>query len=118
MNQYMALSATWSDEARDAFGAISGGAKPLLPEERLMVAVLEDAAATLRGEAVPVACRRFECEVRAWVVADDPEWPFSFVNVCAALRLDVGRVRAWMLSLGPTRRRKPHRIELALATRH
>ena len=41
-------------------------------------------------------------EIRDWVLADDPEWPFSFVNACAAAGVDVGRLRtelgAWLAS--------------------
>ena len=32
-------------------------------------------------------------EIRDWVFADDPEWPFSFVNACAAVGVDVARLR-------------------------
>ncbi len=32
-------------------------------------------------------------EIRDWVSADDPEWPFSFVNACAAVGIDVVRLR-------------------------
>jgi hypothetical protein len=32
-------------------------------------------------------------EIRDWVFADDPEWPFSFVNACAAVGGDVARLR-------------------------
>ena len=39
-------------------------------------------------------------EIRDWVSADDPDWPFSFVNACAAVGIDVGRLRgelgAWL----------------------
>jgi hypothetical protein len=39
-------------------------------------------------------------EIRDWVSADDPEWPFSFVNACAAVGVDVARLRrelgAWL----------------------
>ena len=39
-------------------------------------------------------------EIRDWVYADDPEWPFSFVNICAALEMEPGFVRdglaAWL----------------------
>ena len=34
------------------------------------------------------------------IFADDPEWPFSFVNACAAVGIDVARLRgelgAWL----------------------
>ena len=33
-------------------------------------------------------------EIRDWVFADDPEWPFSFVNACAAAGIEAGRLRA------------------------
>ena len=32
-------------------------------------------------------------EIRDWVLADDPEWPFSFVNACAAVGVDAGHLR-------------------------
>jgi hypothetical protein len=39
-------------------------------------------------------------EIRDWIFADDPEWPFSFVNACAAVGIDVARLRgelgAWL----------------------
>jgi hypothetical protein len=68
------------------------------PERRLMYAVLGDALGTL------IACqalttrraRRLWQETHAWFAADDHEWPFSFVNVCQTLGLDVARVRAWV----------------------
>ena len=39
-------------------------------------------------------------EIRDWVLADDPDWPFSFVNACAVARVDATRLRhelgAWL----------------------
>jgi len=39
-------------------------------------------------------------EIRDWIFANDPEWPFSFVNACAAVGIDVSRLRgelgAWL----------------------
>ena len=39
-------------------------------------------------------------EIRDWVLADDPGWPFSFVNACAAVGIDAERLRgelgAWL----------------------
>src|SRR5262245_11592862 len=41
-------------------------------------------------------------EIRDWVLADDPDWPFSFVNACAAAGVDVGllrtELRSWLAS--------------------
>src|SRR5438874_1232578 len=56
----------------------------LLPEKRLMLAVLNDALLTLarhRGAADYRAQKRVS-EVDVWVASDDVEWPFAFVNVC------------------------------------
>ena len=44
-------------------------------------------------------------EIRDWVLADDPEWPFSFVNACAAVGIDVSRLRTELgtwLDAGPS----------------
>jgi len=39
-------------------------------------------------------------EIRDWVLADDPAWPFSFVNACTTVGVDAGRLRselgAWL----------------------
>jgi hypothetical protein len=62
----------------------------LVPEKRLMLAVLEEAVFTFQRDALTT--RRGRCdeihEVEAWFAADDPEWPFSFVNICAALEIE------------------------------
>jgi hypothetical protein len=36
-------------------------------------------------------------EAQLWITADDREWPYSFVNVCATLGLDLDLVRHRML---------------------
>ena len=66
------------------------------PEQRLMLAVLDDAFLTLarHGGAADRRGRSLAAEVDAWLAADDDDWPFSFVNVCHALRLDPSCVRA------------------------
>ena len=61
------------------------------PEQRLMAAVLEDALRELSrpaGEWFGARARR-RAEIEAWFASDDVAWPFSFVNVCEALDLDV-----------------------------
>ena len=66
----------------------------LQPERRLMLALLQDAIRTvLKG---PYACRRHVADAAAWFAADDPEWPFSFVNVCETLGLDPSALRRWV----------------------
>jgi len=66
------------------------------PEQRLMGAVLEDAMRELTrpgGEWRGARSRR-RAEIQAWFESDDVAWPFSFVNVCEALDLDVGDFRS------------------------
>src|SRR5262245_18983750 len=88
-----------------AMGAV-GGLAPLLPEQllgapqrtpeqRLMAAVLEDAMRELgRPDGGWFGARaRRRAEIEAWFASDDVAWPFSFVNVCEALDLDVARFR-------------------------
>jgi hypothetical protein len=68
------------------------------PEKRLMLAVLQDAVVTLLDNCVRRGgrARRLCAETVAWFIADDEEWPFSFVNICDAAKLDASRVRAWV----------------------
>ena len=62
------------------------------PQQRLMLAVLEDAARVYEEpEGLPDSVPRRE--VDAWFASDDGTWPFSFRNVCRALRLDPDDVR-------------------------
>jgi hypothetical protein len=66
------------------------------PEQRLMVALLEDAVRELvRPEVAWMgAAARRRAEVWSWVESDDVAWPFSFLNVCDALDLDAEKLRA------------------------
>ena len=72
-----------------------GDPKPLLPEMRLMVAVVQDAincvekyrfAKDRRG-------RRLFGEVIQWLSAQETRWPYSFESICEVLRLDADAVR-------------------------
>ena len=71
-------------------------AAALQPEKRLMLAVLEDAIATLRRQVLARGPRgrRLFAETKAWCVSESTDTPFTFVNVCDALGLDVEYVRA------------------------
>ena len=67
-------------------------------EQRLLFAMLEDAVHLLRRRPGRPSRRssRDRQEIRAakaWIAADDPTFPFSFVSVCAALGLDPAAVR-------------------------
>jgi len=74
--------------------------EPRSAEGRLVLAVLLDAVALLREDAFGRE-RHPRATVRAtldWVMAHDPTWPLSFVNVCSDLRLDPVMLRAALLS--------------------
>ncbi len=71
------------------------------PEKRLMLAVLEDAAATVSrcaGRQTSPDQRAVE-EVERWYSSEDGHWPFSFINVCDALGLDPSCLRRGFLRL-------------------
>ena len=67
-----------------------------LPEEQLMLAVLEDALEIHRKYPGLPGRReqRLLAEVEHWLFSDDTQWPFSFVNVCQTLGIDVAWIRA------------------------
>ncbi len=73
----------------------------LQPEKRLMLAVMEDAVGTFQKYvwARDRAGQRLLAEVEEWFESNDLEWPYSFVNSCNALSLDVdfmrGGLRRW-----------------------
>ena len=55
----------------------------------LMCAVLDDALRCLQKRSSSNASARREAqEVLDWFLADDPHWPFSFVNICVTLGVD------------------------------
>lgn len=68
----------------------------LRPEKRLMLAVLEEAVGDYQRCLVATGneARRLFRDAEDWFASDDTEWPYSFVNICNALELDVGYVRA------------------------
>jgi len=67
----------------------------LQPEKRLMLAVMEDAVGTFQKYvwARDRAGQRLLAEVEEWFESGDGEWPYSFVNICQALNLDVDFMR-------------------------
>jgi hypothetical protein len=65
-------------------------------EKALMLAVLEDAIRCLDARTRAGARRAREAE--RWIRADDHDWPFSFLNVCAHLEIDMPRLRAALLA--------------------
>jgi len=68
----------------------------VMPEKRLMLAVLEDAIDAYRG-ASRVSGRHAEAvagEAWDWISSDDTTWPFSFVRICEVFDIDPDYVRA------------------------
>lgn len=64
-------------------------------EEIIRWAVLIDG---LRGfEVSPEGAEAFK-EERAWVMAEDWEWPFSFLNLCRNFHVDAESLRHYLLS--------------------
>ena len=72
----------------------------LQPEKRLMLAVMEDAVGTFQKYvfARDRAGQRLLTEVEEWISSDDVDWPYSFVNICHSLDLEVGFMRAGLRS--------------------
>src|SRR5581483_4060241 len=63
---------------------------------RLLLAILEDALRIHRkyGRVPGARRRRLVAETERWLFSDDTSWPFSLVNVCHALGIDVAWLRA------------------------
>ena len=67
----------------------------------LMIAVLEDAIGCLEGATGgnELERRRNAVQAKAWIQAEDWEWPCSFNNVCEALSLEPALLRGRLLEL-------------------
>jgi hypothetical protein len=65
------------------------------PEIRLMLAVMEDAVATFQRFAVEPGRRnqRLFDEAESWINSTDTSWPYSFENICAALKFEPESLR-------------------------
>jgi hypothetical protein len=65
----------------------------------LMLAVLEDAIRCIENGRWRrrFGARRLAAEAEAWVRCDRADWPFSFLNICEALGIDVESMRRWLL---------------------
>jgi len=71
------------------------------PEQRLMLAVLQDAVSTLlkHGDRGRGGSRRLVREAEQWIHARNHDWPFSFENICSVLNLDPEALREGLSSL-------------------
>ena len=66
--------------------------RPLDPERRLMLAVLQEAVAGYLAGGQRSARERV-LEIEQWFASEDTTWPYSFGNLCDALGLDRSAVR-------------------------
>lgn len=62
----------------------------LLPEKRLMLAVLEDAIASFQRNFIQqrATAEGEDFDVETWLESDDMSWPFSFASICQALDME------------------------------
>jgi hypothetical protein len=69
--------------------------RKLAPERRLMMAVLDDAVRCVEKYRFPANTRgrRVFREAEEWLLAAEPQWPYSFERICAVLNLDANAVR-------------------------
>ena len=81
----------------------------LEPEQKLMLAVLEDAVTCIQkyGLSSQTKEKRLFSNTRDWILTQDNEWPFSFVNVCEALGLDSGYVRRGIANMKEWKSHRP-----------
>jgi hypothetical protein len=86
-------------------------ARAKTPEERLMVAVLEEALATYeRGfHSSDPMVRQASREVDEWVRSRDHDELFSFESVCGILGLDAGYLRAGLSAMKRRARVQPRK---------
>jgi hypothetical protein len=94
------------------------------PEKRLMLAVLEDAAAAVGRNAGRNTDPEREAvrEAEEWCWSEDRSWPFSFLNVCDVLGFDpscmrVAFARIRSAAAGPNATGGVVRIRRPLGTR-
>ena len=65
------------------------------PEEQLMIAILHDAIDCIEKYRFATDTRRQRLfqEAKAWLLADESAWPYSFESICAVIELDATAVR-------------------------
>lgn len=72
-----------------------GNRKVLAPEQRLMIAVVQEAMNCVEKYrcATDYRGRRLFGEVMHWFGAEETDWPYSFESICGVLGLDADAVR-------------------------
>ncbi len=81
----------------------------IVPEKQLLLAVLEEAIATFQRYVLDTGRRgrRLFREAETWLLAEEPDWPCSFRNICDALEIDVEYLRRGLLGWRDARRANP-----------
>jgi hypothetical protein len=69
------------------------------PEKRLMFAVLQEVVECFQEYAFPQGRREEELfkDAEDWILKDDHEWAFSFINICETLDMDPHYLRTGLL---------------------
>jgi hypothetical protein len=72
----------------------------LVPEKRLMLAVLEDAIASFQRNFIQSRQSHDadDYDVESWLESDDMSWPFSFASICQALDMEPEYLRRGLKS--------------------
>ena len=72
----------------------------LVPEKRLMLAVLEDAIASFQRNFIQARHSHDaeDYDVESWLESDDMSWPFSFASICQALDMEPEYLRRGLRS--------------------
>lgn len=91
----------------------------LQPEARLALAVLEDAAETLRTtqHVETLRARRLAAHTWLWVESDDAHQPFAFRVICQHLELDAEWLRAGLARWRPLLPPRPIHDEVSAGKR-
>ena len=78
------------------------------PEQRLMIAVLQDALDCVQKHrfAKDPQRRRLFQAAKQWFLSDERDWPYSFECICGAIDLDANAVRQH-LRVAPVQRAVP-----------
>lgn len=73
--------------------------RPRRPEERLMLAILEDAVRIFKDYAAlpDPHVRRLHADIERWFDSGPTGWPFDFENICDALGFDASAIRSRLL---------------------
>ena len=78
----------------------------LVPEKRLLLAILEEAVTTVQRYVIDERRRgrRLYREAEAWVLSDDMSWPCTFRRICDALGIDPDYLREGVMRWSARRR--------------